>query len=215
MFPRFTTLALGALAAATIASAPAHATIIFQQDFSGGLKANEKLTGNFGVGNGKMGHTAGFYANNERSFYDLTVDLTGVTDALFSFDWTQSSESGWDGWNLLVAEAGATFNGTPYPGSPAIYNKNVGALYGAGVSGNNAGRAVFNLQPFVGKVATLRIQFASDGGLAGAGALFDNVVVSGTPIATSAAPEPATWGLMILGFMGAGGMLRRRGPVLA
>ncbi|PZQ59403.1 MAG: hypothetical protein DI570_16295 [Phenylobacterium zucineum] len=216
MFPRMTTLALGALAAATLAAAPAQAGVIFHQDFSGGLQANEKLAGNFSIGFGKMGHTAGLYANNERSFYDLRVDLSGVTDALFSFDWLQSTESGWDGWNLLVAGDGEAFDpASPFAAKPTVYNRHTGALGAAGVTGNSYGRAVFNLQPFVGKVVNLRIQFASDQGLVGTGVTFDNLVVSGTPISTSAAPEPGVWALMILGFMGAGAMLRRRGQILA
>ena len=43
----------------------------------------------------------------------------------------------------------------------------------------------------------------------------DSTGVSFTLTRATAAPEPGTWALMILGFGGAGGMLRRRRPVVA
>lgn len=217
MFSRLTTLACCVLAAGAIATAaPAQAGIIFQQDFSAGLKANEALSGKFAVGGGQMGHVNGAYSNNERSFYDLSLDLTGVTDALFSFDWTLSSERGWDGWNLLAARDGEAFDpAQPLTATPSIYYFHVGALNALGATGNGSGRAVFDLAGFAGGKVNLRLQFASDHGLVGTGARFDNLVVSGTPLPTSAAPEPGAWALMILGFMGTGAMLRRRDQVLA
>lgn len=214
MFPRLTTFAIALLGAATIAAAPAHAGVLFSQDFSGGLQANEKLGGGFSVGGGQMGHLNGAYTNNERSFYELSLDLTNLVDAMISFDWTLSAERGWDGWNLLAAEQGQAYDpASPLVATPSIYFFHVGALNALGVTGNGGGRAAFDLSGFVGKRLNLRLQFASDHGLVGTGAKFDNLVVSGTPV--SGAPEPGAWALMILGFMGTGLALRRRGQALA
>ena len=41
-------------------------------------------------------------------------------------------------------------------------------------------------------------------------AQFDNVVIDGENLSGPAVPEPAAWALMIVGFGGAGAMLRRR-----
>jgi hypothetical protein len=211
MHVRLKSISFALAAALTLAAAPAQAGILFTQDFSGGLSANESLGGGFAVGGGKMGHVNGAYANNERSFYELTIDLSDVIDAMFSFDWTLSSERGWDGWNLLAAEDGQAYNPSqPLIATPSVYYYHVGALGALGATGNGSGRAVFDLTSFAGKTVNLRLQFASDHGLVGAGAKFDNLVVSGTPAPVSAAPEPSAWALMILGFMGAGAALRRR-----
>jgi hypothetical protein len=215
MTTRLKTLALAIVAAAALA-APAHATVLFSQDFSGGLGANESLGGRFAVGGGKMGHVTGPYVNNERSRYDLKVDLAGVTDALFSFDWTSIGEINWDGWNLLGAVDGAAFDPQhPLLPKAGTYNRWVSALGAPGSSGIGDGHAVFDLTSFAGKTVNLRLQFASDFSNVGAGVTFDNLVVSGTPKPVSAAPEPAAWALMVGGFLGAGGMLRRRRLQLA
>lgn len=209
-------LSFAAAATLVLSVAPAHASVLFSQDFSGGLSAGERLGGGFAVGGGQMGHVNGRYANNERSFYELTIDLSDVIDAMLSFDWTLSSERGWDGWNLLAAEEGQAYDpAKPLNSTPSIYQYHVGALGALGATGNGSGRAVFDLTSFAGKTVNLRLQFASDYGVTGSGAKFDNLVVSGTPSPVSAAPEPGAWALMILGSMGAGAMLRRRSPGLA
>jgi hypothetical protein len=46
-------------------------------------------------------------------------------------------------------------------------------------------------------------------------AKFDNVVLRGDNLVGGGVPEPATWGLMILGFAGAGAAIRRRRAALA
>jgi hypothetical protein len=204
-----------ALAFGSLAAAPAQASVVFQQDFSSGLTAAESVGGIFAVANGHMGHVTGIYTDNERSFYQLTVDLTGLTDALFSFDWDQSIENGWDGWNLLAASHGSAFDPhAPLVGTPPIYNHFVNALDTMGATGVTSGRAVFDLTPYAGKTVDLRLQFASDASRIDRGVVFDNLVVSGTQAPMSAVPEPATWALMLMGFFGAGAALRhaRRRP---
>ncbi len=216
MFVRLKTATLAAAATFALAAAPAQAAVLFSQDFSGGLSAKEMLGGQFAVADGKMGHVNGPYGNNERSFYDLTLDLSGVTDATFSFDWTLTSERRWDGWNLLAAAVGEAFDPSrPFQATPSAYNDHVGALGAAGVTGIGAGRTVFNLTQFAGRAVHLRLQFASDHSITGAGAIFDNLRVTGTPRVVSSAPEPSAWALMIAGFAGAGAMLRRRSTRLA
>jgi hypothetical protein len=203
------------LATAPLAAAPAHAGILFFQDFSAGIGADEKLTGAFTVAGGEMGHTAGAYGNNERSAYDLRVDLADVTDALLSFDWAAASETNWDGWNVLIAPVGQAFDPAhPATGTPPVYNRFVSALGAPGVTGSAwSGRAIFDLTSFAGQAVDIRLQFASDYAITGKGVLFDNLVVSGTPVpepAPGAVPEPAAWALMLTGFFGAGAAIRRR-----
>lgn len=210
------TLALGAIAAVAVAAAPAQAAVVtlFQQDFSAGLGANEHLVGNFAVGRGRMGHVNGYYGNNEYSYYDIKLDLTGVTDALFSFDFVTDTELGWDGWNLVGTREGDIFNATnPLIATPDVHNRFVEGLLARGVTGISSGRAVYDLTSFAGEVVNLRLRFASDLSITRGGTTFDNFVATGTAKTVSAAPEPSTWAIMITGFMSAGMMLRRRRAV--
>lgn len=209
-------LALAAvLATAPIAVTQAHAGVLFLQDFSAGLGTHETLTGAFAVASGQMGHTGGAYANDERSAYELRVDLAGVTDALLSFDWAGASETNWDGWNVLIAPVGQAYDPVhPATGTPPVYNRFVSALGAPGVTGSAwGGRAIFDLTSFAGQAVNIRLQFASDFSNTGKGYLFDNLVVSGTPApepTPGVVPEPAAWALMLAGFFGAGAALRRR-----
>lgn len=212
------TLALGALAAALLAAAPAHAatTVLLSQNFSGGLGANERLAGNFSVGGGRMGHIAGYYTNLEYSYYDVKLDLTGMIDALFSFDFAGAAELGFDGWNLLGAAEDSPFDpSAPLIAQPNVHNRFVEALVAPGVTGVASGRATYDLTAFAGEVVNLRLRFASDHSITGSGVTFDNILATGTQKAVSAAPEPATWAIMLMGFLGAGAMLRRRAAAVS
>lgn len=211
------TLALGALAAVALSAAPAQAAVtLFQQDFSAGLGADEHLFGNFAVGGGRMGHVNGYYGNNEYSYYDLKLDLTGVIDALLGFDFNTNAELGWDGWNLLGAIDGEAFDPTsPLIATPDVHNRFVEKLATPGVTGVAAGRATYDLTPFAGKVVNLRLRFASDHSVTRTGTTFDNILATGTAKTVSAAPEPATWAIMLMGFLGAGAMLRRRAAAVS
>ena len=82
-------------------------------------------------------------------------------------------------------------------------------------TGVGSGRAVFDLSPFAGRSVNVRLQFASDYAITGKGVLTDNLVVSGTPAPEpdpipGGVPEPATWALILTGFLGAGAAIRRR-----
>lgn len=199
-----------AVAAAAFGALPAHAATItvFTQDFSGGLGANEFITGGFAVGGGQMGHVNGDYAANERSIYEVSLDLTNLTSAFMTFDWLMNTEKDFDGWNLRAT------TGEFIPFLPArdavspIYTHDHG--WGRGVSGVHGGRSTFDLSDFAGQVVKVQLAFYADYLAQGPGVQFDNVSVYGDASVAGAVPEPATWAMMILGFGAAGAMLRRR-----
>jgi hypothetical protein len=66
-----------------------------------------------------------------------------------------------------------------------------------------------------GSTGTYSLSFSAAGG-DNIGPLLDNVVVSDVaPRGFGAVPEPATWGMMVIGFMGMGSVLRSRRRQLA
>ena len=84
---------------------------------------------------------------------------------------------------------------------------------GKGFSGDQSGRAVYDLSALAGQVVDIRFQFASDYAAYQRGVRFDNMLVTGTM--PSAVPEPATWAMMITGFGLAGTAIRSRRRRLA
>ena len=206
-----TKLVLPALICAAMAATPASAAVIFKQTFDGGLGANESVSGNFSVANGKVGH-ATHYDNNEYSYYQLALDLTGAANAMLTFDYSIDSEWLFDGFNVLGSTdtifTAATELLTPL--EDGIYGKMNGGfvrLGDTGVSGKKAGTATIDLSQFAGQTVNLRFQFQADRFAFKPGVVFDNITVA-TP--TSAVPEPATWAMMITGFGLAGGAIRAR-----
>ena len=210
---------LVAAALAVCVAAPAQAATIYAQDFSGGLKANESVGGTFGVYDGAVGHNGG-YGNYDYSYYDLALDLRSVTDAVLAFDYSISLESYHDRFNVLASTAGFTPpDGLLTPASGMAYRTDsatayMGLLGQTAVMDNAAGRAVFDLASFAGQQVNLRFQFASDYSIVSSGVKLDNLLVTGERL-TSPVPEPATWAMMIVGFFGAGSMLRRRRAAVA
>lgn len=208
-------LSLAAAAAAVLISGPAQAAEIFFQTFTKGLGANEQVSGKFGVANGKVGHVNG-YPNFDYSYYQLSLDLADYTDALLTFDYEIQSEFRYDAFNVLASNDG-TFswqNNLISPITLGFYaplgnsQANVGPT---GLSGIQKGTVLFDLSQFAGQSIDLRFQFQSDFFANGKGVQLDNLIVTGTPVpGTGAVPEPATWAMMILGFYGAGSVLRRR-----
>lgn len=206
-------LQLAALAAtAVLAAAPAHAAVVFSQDFSSGLSTAEKVGGQFAVGAGKIGHQGG-YANNSYSFYQLALDLTDVTNAVLALDAVVHSEWSYDGLNLAIS-LGEVF--TPADvlaptDSSMVYSLSGRArtlLGDRAISGDFAGPLTFDLGAFSGQKINLRFQFASDYAAGGTGVQLDNLKVTG--VVPSAVPEPGTWALMIAGFGMMGAALRSR-----
>lgn len=199
------------LGAALASTSPASAAVIFKQTFDGGLGANESLGGKFAVNNGHVGHVNG-YVNNEYSFYQVALDLTGATKAILSFDFDLISEIEYDGFNLLGSTA-STFNAATdllTPTDAGAYGPMKGGfvrLGNRGVSGEKSGTLEFDLSQFAGQTVNLRFQFQSDQFAFKRGVWFDNVTVTDGAIA-SAVPEPATWAMMITGFGLAGASVR-------
>lgn len=204
---------LAALAASAMMAGSAQAATIYSQNFAGGLGANESVGGKFSVGGGTVGHQASAYTNNEYSFYQLRLDLTQATDALLAFDYDIVSEYGYDAFNLAFSTTGVFGPGamlTPVSTDQfyTLSGRAATQLGGKGFSGDQSGRAVFDLSALAGQVVDIRFQFASDYAAIGRGVTFDNLLVTGT--LPSAVPEPATWAMMIMGFGLAGTAIRNR-----
>lgn len=188
------------------------ASTIYSQDFSSGLSANEAVGGAFGLYKGTVGHPGG-YGDYDYSYYDLSLDLTGVTDAVLEIDYDIALEAFHDRFNVLASSGAFSPPAgllTPISGmayttiDPTQYTPLLGTT---AVSSNMAGRAVFDLAAFSGQAVNLRFQFQSDYSIVGRGVNLDNVVVTGAQM-TSGVPEPATWAMMIIGFGAAGSMVR-------
>lgn len=214
MNPSLRTAAWAVSAAVVALPAQAATVTVFSQDFSGGLSAQESISGGFAVGGGAMGHVNGDYAANERSIYEVSLDLTNLTTAFMSFDWLMNTEKDFDGWNLRAT------TGEFIPFLPArdavtpIYTHNHG--WGRGVSGLHEGPSTFDLSDFAGQVVKVQLAFYADYLAQGPGVQFDNISVYGDASGGGGAvPEPATWAMMTLGFLGAGATLRRRRRLMA
>lgn len=205
----FAPLLLGAVLAASAADA----AVIFSQNFQNGLGANETVSGRFSAAQGRMGHAEG-YRNNEYSYYQLALDLTGFTDALMQFDFSIDSEVNFDGFNVLASTDTAFDAKTELlvPQDPTFYGKVRGGFVRLGdyaVSGLVSGKPKFDLSQFAGQTVNLRFQFQSDYFAFKPGVRMDNLEITGDPVGGAAIPEPSTWALMIGGFGLAGAALRR------
>lgn len=203
-----------AFIASAAAVSPAAATVIvFSQNFSGTLSANEQVVGNFSVNNGTVGH-AGSYADDEYSYYQLALDLTGYTNAVMSFDYSFLAEQHFDRFNVLastgafVPPAGllTATSGLTYTDEGDLHRVELGQV---ALAQNAAGNAVFDLSSFSGQLVNLRFQFGSDFSVTSGGLNIDNVLVNGDAN-VSAVPEPATWAMMLIGFGIVGAGLRSR-----
>jgi len=208
-------VSLAALACAAGLSTQAEAAQIFRQTFTGGLTAQEKVSGDFKAMNGAMGHTDGGYGNFEYSYYQLSLDLTDVLDAQLTFDYDMFSEAFYDGFNVVASKSGAfdPQKGLLTPVTAGFYRtmtNNLSNLGRLALTGQQKGAVLFDLTQFAGATVDLRFQFQSDYAAFSRGIVLDNVTVTGTPAPTAGVPEPASWALMILGFGAAGSVLRRR-----
>jgi hypothetical protein len=207
-------LLAAALAACVAGAGAAQASTIYSQDFETALNANESTSAGWGLHNGTVGNSGG-YGDLQYDWYDLSLDLSNVADALLAFDYDIQIEGYHDRFNV-IASTGALNppNGalTPLSGisyynglGDTAYTTHIGTL---AFSGTGAGRAVYDLAAFSGQLVNLRFQFETDYSVVGRGVNLDNLTVTGTRL-TSAVPEPATWALMISGFGLAGTALRR------
>lgn len=111
---------------------------------------------------------------------------------------------------LQSAVAGTAFALTSFDIASAL-NNNPGSTFtatgylGGSVVGTVSGALGSSFATFGGFGNVDRVVFDGFGG--GGGYELDNVVLNG---ARGAVPEPATWGMLMLGFALAGGALRRR-----
>jgi len=198
----------------TAGAAQAATVTVFSQDFSGALGADETVSGQFQTANGYLGHNpAQGYAPNERSYYEVTLDLTELETVFMSFDWNAVTEKGFDGWNVMATTTVFTPFQRPLDATTPIYNGDYG--FGRGFTGSGSGSSVIDLSAFAGQVATVRFNFFADYAAQFAGVQFDNIRVYGDEVDGAAVPEPATWAMMILGFAGVGASLRSRRRILA
>jgi len=204
-----------AASAALVSTSAQAATNIYYQSFTGGLNANESVGGTFGVKNGQVGHASGGYRKFDYSFYELSLDLTNALSAELLFDYDIQSEFRYDGFNVLASTTGLFDPATDLltPISAGFYGPlgtPLPKLGAVALTGTKKGTVVFDLSQFAGQTVDLRFQFQADYFADGRGVLLDNVIVNGELAPGAAVPEPATWGMMILGFGAAGSVLRRR-----
>ncbi|HJP82677.1 MAG TPA: PEP-CTERM sorting domain-containing protein [Fimbriimonadaceae bacterium] len=195
---------------------------VFSQDFESGLGANESVSGNFGINNSNalnngtlmMGHGQSGYVDDEYSFYEVTLDLSGWSGVSMSFDYLGEFETHFDRFNVL-ANTGAISppNDLLMPTLTSNmqfidlvhdHHPNLGqfAYDSSPDSGGNSGIALFDLSAFDGQMVTLRFQFGSDGSFTDNGFEMDNLVVTAAPV-----PEPAS--IAALG-LGAVALIRKR-----
>ncbi|MCK4305777.1 MAG: S8 family serine peptidase, partial [Candidatus Eisenbacteria sp.] len=116
-------------------------------------------------------------------------DFSGEEELLLSFHYWCETESGFDGANLQIWDAGTSDWVTliPLMGYPTITMSGVG--YESGWSGSTGGwiGTVFDLTDYISEEVTFRVQFGSDGGLNDLGFWVDDIafdtgdVFSGVP----------------------------------
>ena len=190
------------LAAGVLVAAQAQATVVFSDDFNDNDLSDWSFSSNYGFSAGlDAGGVLGPYINappggidlNARASHgvtvaqagDYTLDLDGF--AIHCQGCTVSFDVLFDGALLLrKATDGAWTHETLNLGALSTGDH----LLELGMHTTNASSGHFLAQ-------------------------FDNVVIDGENLVGPAVPEPAAWALLILGFGGAGAMLRRRRGVIA
>lgn len=200
---------------------PVQAATVFSQNFESGLGANETTFGSFAInssnnainnGTQMMGHPAA-YGDNEYSYYDLALDLTAFRSTQLAFDFLASFETHFDRFNVLASTTPISPPSgvlVPTSGMTYIFNDHahrpeLGLTY-YDTSVERSGRAVFDLSAFDGQLVNLRFQFGSDFSVISSGINIDNILVTAESV-----PEPtSTLGLLALGTLGAGSMLKRK-----
>jgi len=175
------------------------------------LAAGSNVINNWTIVSGSIDWIRGYWQSADTDGY--SIDLNGGSGGTLAQ--TINTVAG-QAYNLSFSLSG---NPDAFRGETRI------AVVGAG--GSTIGTATYDLSAlnsrtnmlwetrefyFIATGATTEIRFTSGNPIPGSGntswgAALDNVSV------TTAIPEPATWGLMMLGFGSAGAMLRRRRAV--
>jgi len=185
---------------------------IFAQDFENGLGENETMTGKFSLfenvsGDTVMGHKTS-YGDVNNDNYSITLDLTGWSNILISYNAGGITESSYDYFKFSVK--------SQQMGTVVKYNSS-GSIAGTNYS--------FDLSQFSGQLVTLTWNFTSDYGGYRPGIYVDDVSIVGDGFVENN-PNPSIPGggdgslavpvtLPLLGFMGLGllGFARRRQAV--
>ena len=185
---------------------PTHGDEVFSQNFENGLGPNESIGGEFSIndtndplnnGTKMMGHAEAYASLPSYSFYDLTLDLRGFSDATLTFDFTGGIEAAFDGFNLLASTTGVFSppDGLLDPAGGSELQYGVITVHGASSPELGADawsspvdsevesvEGVFDLSAFDEKKVTIRFQFGTDAAAWGDGANFDNILVDGTAL---------------------------------
>lgn len=224
-FKRKTPGMLLAAVVGSFAMATANATTIFSQNFESGLGANESVAGMFSINNlnatlnngtNMMGH-AKSYTNDEYSYYQLALNLSGVTNAAMQFDYAALFENHFDRFNVL-ASTGAIVppgglitpvSGMIYEDEGDVHKVELGQIAFDTGGVLTSGTAMFDLSAFDGTTVNLRFQFGSDATTTNPGINFDNILVTGDRAPQNNVPEPATLALFGLGLAGLASQYRR------
>lgn len=150
--------------------------------------------------------------NTPASFDGATYTQTGVTGNM-SFVYNGASQV-LDGFNLV--QGVTTLFSVNFTNA---WIQGDGGVGGLAITVGNGGHATFNssiydlsnYQPGKNEYTLHLGNVDPHFGISGAGEALDSFKTHAAgEFQTDAVPEPATWGLMILGFGGAGAMLRRR-----
>ncbi len=186
----------------------ANAAVIFFQDYESGLTSQESVIGNFSINNTNannngtmmMGHPSS-YSNYARDQYTLSLDLTGITNALLTFDFIGNTEPHFDGFVMLA-------NGLLLsPLSGVNYDDELHSHSWIGrntLDGAWNSLVKFDLSAYDDSTLTLAWRFGSDLSITDTGLVWDNVLVIGDRATKGAAsvPEPSSLAMLCLGLAG-------------
>ncbi|MBX3486182.1 PEPxxWA-CTERM sorting domain-containing protein [Phenylobacterium sp.] len=189
-----------ALSAAALGAQAQAATVVFSDDFDAGVGPEWVFTTNYGGTAGiDAGGILGPYINAPPGGGDLTARATR-TLTLLAGDYTLDL----DAWALVCQGCTISYD---------VLFDGVSLTRTAGT--NTFQSRSFDLGALSAGTHTITLGMHTTNASSGHFlAKFDNVVLTGDNL-VAGVPEPATWGLMILGFAGAGAALRRRRAALA
>ncbi len=207
-------LAASAVAALALSATAAQAAIYVAYDLGlgGGIVGEQEFLGTgFDI---ELVNLGGFN----------TISLEGVGKPLPSLlhsDNVSYNASGAAGITLYVTRTGLTYLPTTVKTKFTYNTDGLANVDMSVLADDDDGKYVGDLLSFYGNTgdgAYASTQFASGAGLSGTYSITHKYVISTSggqsssspTIATGAIPEPGTWGLMIMGFGGAGALLRRR-----
>jgi hypothetical protein len=141
------------------------------------------------------GNTIAMKKTSGSNKLDIYVTLSNVDPSQLGLDTLFSS------YSASLGPAGSTVS-TFYDAANGIFNHAAGNLLAtATFSGNTSGGPVTSFVPTPGGLFSLTEQFHIN---------VPGRFNSGIDLATADVPEPATWGLMIMGFGGIGAVVRNR-----